>query len=360
MFSIRFSLRVLAIFLLGLLEIGVLTARADWKLVWEDNFTNDTSLNTNMWWADLGPGPCINGNEELEINTNSPANIQFSPTLGLRIIGTNIGNDVLTSARIMSMNIDDCSGDIISNMTPSFINPNGAVEWRARLPQGTGIWPTLWLLPREQYTDGENPVEGNWPDSGEIDVVENNGSSPNQVEQNLYYYNGSLESSESVSTVTNWHTYRLEWYTNQFNWYVDGVLGSTTSNWNAPPGYSYPAPYDANSGGFYVIMDLALGGNYTGNPSAAAVAANLPAEMDIDYVRVYTQVNPVLSVAQTNSGFVVSWLAQPAAWALEQTTSLSNSWTQVPAAQYQTNQSQIFLIVPPPLTNDMFYRLLQQ
>jgi beta-glucanase (GH16 family) len=352
---------VLAVIWVGLFYVGAFTARADWQLVWHDEF-NGTSINTNAWWADLGPGPCINGNNELELYTNSPANLQVTNGM-LRILGQNIGsgtNYILTSVRLMSENIDDCSGDLISNMTPSFVNPNGAVEWRAMLPQGTGLWPTLWLLPRENFKDGENAIEGNWPNSGEIDAMENDGSEPDQVEQNLYYYNGAFQSSESVSAVTNWHTYRLEWYTNQFNWYVDGVLGSTTTNWNAPPGYSYPAPFDAQSGGFYIIMNLALGGNFTGSPSAAAVAANLPAEMDIDYVRVYTRVNPVLSVARTNSGFIVSWLPQPAAWALEQTTSPTNAWTQVPAAQYQTNQNQIFFIVPPPLTNDMFYRLLQQ
>lgn len=361
MFAIRSSLQVSAILLPSLFWLGLVAARADWQLVWSDEF-NGSSLNTNAWWADLGPGTCINGNNELELYTNSSANIQVTNGM-LRIIGQNIGrgtNYILTSARIISMNIDDCSGNVISNMTPSFVNPNGAVEWRARLPQGVGLWPTLWLLPRELYQGSQDPIEGNWPNSGEIDVMENVGQADNQVEQNIYYYNGSFQSSESVSDVTQWHVYRLEWYTNQLDWYVDGVLGSSTTNWNPSPGFSYPSPFDANSGGFYVIMNLALGGNYPGNPPAAAVAASLPAEMDIDYVRVYTQGNPLLSASQTNGGFLVSWLPPSGAWILEQTAAFGNTWTQIPASLYQTNENQISFFAPSPLTNEMFYRLLLQ
>lgn len=360
-FSIRSTLKVLAVLWSSFFWVGMLSVRADWQLLWSDEF-NGTSLNTNAWWADLGSGTCINGNNELELYTNSPSNIQVTNGM-LRIIGQNIGsgtNYVLTSARLMTMNIDDCSGDIISNMTPSFVNPNGAVEWRARLPQGTGLWPTLWLLPRELYTGGQDPVEGVWPNSGEIDVVENDGQNDYEVGQNLYYYNGDFQSSQSVPDVTQWHVYRLEWYTNEFDWYVDGVLGSTTSSWNPASGYSYPSPFDAQSGGFYIIMNLALGGDYVGNPSADVVAANLPAEMDIDYVRVYTQVGPLLSVNQTNGGLVVSWLPQSGAWVLEQATAFGSPWTQIPAADYQTNQNQIFFVAPPPLTNEIFYRLQLQ
>jgi len=349
----------LAALLVGFLGGGMFVARADWQLVWSDEF-NGTALNTNFWWTDLGPATCINGNNELGIYTNSPANVQVTNGM-VRLIGVDIGTNgmhVLTSPYLMTMNIDDCSEMVISNMTSRFVTVGGAVEWRAKIPQGTGLWPALWLMPSESDVTGNN-VYGNWPNAGEIDVMENNGIDPNSVAQSLHYYNGIFQSSEAVADVTQWHVYRLEWYTNQFKWYVDGVLGSSTTNWNAPPGYSYPAPFDANSGGFYVIMNLALGGNYTGNPSAATVAANLPAEMDVDYVRVYKLTNPLLSVTETNSNFIVSWLPQPAAWVLEQTTALSNTWVQVPMDQYQTNQNQISINVSTPLTNNMFYRLYQ-
>ena len=352
-----FSLRTLAVLWLVLLVGTVFKAHADWQLIWSDEF-NGSSLNTNVWWCELGPGPCINNNNELEIYTNAPQNVYVSNGM-LHIVAQNIGsgtNYLFTSGRLITWNIDDCSGNIISNMTP-FAFCHGAIEFRATLPQGVGLWPALWLLPFEQYTGGKNPIFGNWPNSGEIDVMENNGQEPNQVGQNLHYYNGAFQSTGLVNDVTQWHVYRLEWYTNQFNWMVDGVTTSTTSTWNPPPGYSYPTPFTTN---FYIIMNLAVGGDYTGNPSAATVATNLPAEMDIDYVRVYAQINPVLFVAQTNGSFFVSWLQQPAAWVLDQTTAFGNAWTQVPPATYQTNGNQIDFSVPAPLSNSIFFRLRQQ
>ena len=248
----------------------------------------------------------IDGNGQLGLYTNSPANVQVTNGI-LRIIAQNTGtggNYILSSARVSSMNIDDYSSTVITNMTSSFVTVNGAVEWRARIPQGTGLWPALWLLPKESDVTG-SPVYGNWPYSGEIAALENNGAEQNQVAQTMHYYNGDFQSSANVNDVTQWHVYRLEWFTNQIVWMVDGVTNNITSTWTPPPGYAYPAPFDANSGGFYLIMNLALGGTYTGISSEGAVAASLPAEMDVDYVRVYTlgTVNYTLTVNNgTGSG----------------------------------------------------------
>ena len=263
--------------------------RAGWTLTWSDDF-NGTALDTNAWWCDLGLATCINGNNELGLYTNAPGNVQVTNGYA-RLIGLDIGtggNHLLTSPRMMTMNIDDCGAFIVSNMTPHFVTVGGAVEWRARIPQGTGLWPALWLMPREAYTNDFDPFYGGWPNSGEVDVMENNGSESNQNGGTLHYRGGQSQTTIPVSDVTQWHTYRIEWMTNSFTWYVDGVAGYSVTNWTAPVGYSYPAPFDAASGGFFVIMDLALGGNYTGNPSAATVSASLPAEMDVDYVRIYS------------------------------------------------------------------------
>jgi hypothetical protein len=111
-------------------------------------------------------------------------------------------------------------------------------------------------------------------------------------------------------------------------------------------------------------MNLALGGSYTGYPSAASVAPSLPAEVDVAYVHVFTlgdPPDPSLSVSTTSSGLVISWPSQSVEWVLEQAKSLTNaSWAQIPATQYQTNQTQTFYTVPPPLTTNTFYRLFLQ
>ena len=189
----------------------------------------------------LGPQACSDGNGQLGLYTNSPANVQVANGM-LRIIAQNTGtggNYNLSSARVSSMNIDDCSGEVITTMTSSFVTVNGAVEWRARIPQGTGLWPALWLLPKESDVTG-SPVYGNWPYSGEVDVLENNGAEQNYVAQSLHYYNGDFQSGANVNDVTQWHVYRLEWFTNQIVWMVDGVTNNSTSTWTPPPGYAYP------------------------------------------------------------------------------------------------------------------------
>lgn len=352
--------------LLGLWFVALLVttirSHADWQLIWSDEFNGNT-LNPNVWYSDNGSGLCVDGNGDIAFYTNDVSTFQVTNGY-LRMIAnveTNDGTSYLTSGRLETEGINDCTEAIYTNQA-LFTMTFGAIEWRAKLPQGTGAWPALWLSAygSQNPDTPQLPYYGWWPLCGEIDVVENNGQVNNQVAQNLHYYNGAYQSSESVPDVTQWHVYRLEWYTNQFNWYVDGVLGSSTTNWNAPPGYSYPAPFDAKGGGFIVVMDLALGGPYTGSPSQAAIAAALPYEMDVDYVRVYKQVNPVLSAFEMDDGFVVSWFPQSGTWVLEQTMSLTGVWTQVPTSLYQTNQNQIFFSALPSFTNNMFYRLQQQ
>jgi len=360
--SFRSAKRLWAGVWLGVLLLVAFNAHADWQLVWSDEF-NGTSLNTNTWYSDNGQASCIDGNGDLELYTNNAATFQVTNGY-LRIIAnvvTNGGTNYLTSGRLETEGINDCTQIIYTNQA-LFTMTYGAIEWRARLPQGPGAWPALWLAAYGSTNPAtpQYPYYGWWPNCGEMDVVENNGMEDDLNAESLHYYNGNYEFSQAVADVTQWHVYRLEWYTNQFDWYVDGVLGGSTSSWNPPPGYSYPAPFDAKSGGFIIVMDLALGGPYTGSPSQAQIAAALPYEMDVDYVRVYQQVNPLLSEIETNGGLVVSWPLPSGTWVLEQTMSPTGPWTQVPVSLYQTNQSQISFSVLPPLTKTMFYKLLQQ
>ena len=83
-------------------------------------------------------------------------------------------------------------------------------------------------------------------------------------------------------------------------------------------------------------------------------------EMVVDYVRVYRQTGPLLSVTPTNKNVIVSWLQQPDAWVLKASTPTSTIWTQVPIGQYQTNQNQVYIIAPTSLGDSIFYRLRKQ
>jgi beta-glucanase (GH16 family) len=261
-----------------------------WNAIWSEEF-GGSALDTNRWLPVNGWATNINQNAELELYTNSPANVQVTNGY-LRLIGVDIGaggNHLLTSARLTTQHWDQASTNIAAGMTETYVTLPGAVEIRARIPVGTGIWPAIWFLPR--YTDQVTmtPFYGDWPNSGEVDLVEDDGTGVTSFTSAVHYYGGDTYGGSGTlsSSVTNWHTYRWEYLTNRLNLVYDGVTNFVVTNWNAPPSFSYPVPF-AVSNQFFLVMNLALGGNYTGNPSASTVAASLPAEVNVDYVRFYS------------------------------------------------------------------------
>jgi beta-glucanase (GH16 family) len=275
--QIRRSFSSLAVgtLLLGLLGGGTSTAYGDWTNVWSDEF-NGTSVDTTKWSFESGNGSGGWGNNELEYYTRRTNNAYvINGTLHIRAQIETTNTFHYTSARMKTQG--------------HFAKKYGRFEFRAKLPHGTGFWPALWLMPRDS-------VYGGWANSGEIDVMENNGNNLNLVGGTIHYggsypnnvYNGT---SYTVPTaVTNFHVYALEWNTNSIKWYVDDVLYKTSTSWYNT-GYPYPAPFDQY---FYIIMNLAVGGNYLGNPSQASIDPNMPGEMEVDYVRVYDLVVPTV------------------------------------------------------------------
>ncbi len=259
----------------------------DWNIVWSDEF-NGTQINTNVWTFDIGTGSGGWGNNELEYYTSRATNAFVGGGL-LHIVARqeSLGGRSYTSARLKTQGLVSWR--------------YGRYEWRTRLPAGVGFWPALWLL-------GTNIPTAGWPNCGEIDVMENKGSMLTNVQ-------GSLHSGSDASgayalpdngSVTNFHTYVLDWTTNSFLWYVDGHLYQMQTSWWSPVG-PYPTPFNQP---FFIIMNLAVGGNYLGNPSIATINANstFPGEMQVDYVRIYDQTSPLkISFVPTNSGILLSW-----------------------------------------------------
>jgi beta-glucanase (GH16 family) len=204
----------------------------------------------------------------------------------------------------------------------------GRFEFRARLPAGLGYWPALWML-------GANFPNVGWPACGEIDVMENKGSVLNQVQGTIHYSdagNNHLQSTGYATlpngdSVTNFHSYMLEWTTNAIRWYFDGRLYETQTSWSSSTG-AYPAPFNQP---FFLIMNLAVGGSYLGKPSEAAIDANtvFPGELQVDYVRVYDLTAPLqLSVSHANGNVVLSWPANVVCHLQAQTNAagLSTDW----------------------------------
>lgn len=273
---------------------------AQWKLVWSDEFSGK-DIDRSKWDFDLGNG-FFNyeaniwisgwGNDELQYYTREPENVFVKDgMLHLRAVKESIHGCGYTSAKLKTRKRDG---------SPLFDKKYGKFEFRAKLPTGKGIWPALWMLPQDEKYGG-------WPSSGEIDVMEARGQEPTKVLGTLHF-GSRWPANAHVSkdyilpddgTIGDFHVYALEWEPGEIRWYVDGKLYSTQSFWwssghrDGKQGASprndadlnpWPAPFDQP---FYLIINLAVGGKFLGNPDRTTV---FPAEMLIDYVRVYDKV----------------------------------------------------------------------
>jgi beta-glucanase (GH16 family) len=250
------------------------------------NEFNDNSTATDLagWSYDLGNGSSSGagvgwGNNELESYTNSAANVSVSTSNGvgsLHIDAIKSGSSY-TSGRIKSIGAFD----------PTY----GVIEFRAELPAGQGLWPAVWMLP-------QSSPYGGWPSSGETDILESKGQSPTLVQGSLHSgtdsghednqtqtFAGSGQEPNKFSTNT-WHTYDLEWDNGSpgtFKWYVDGTLYETQNGgWVVPSGAPKEAPFNQP---FYLLINLAVGGNYAGTPS---LTSGQSYDMAIDYIQYYT------------------------------------------------------------------------
>ncbi len=240
---------------------------AGYNLVWSDDF-NGTSLDDKAWSFDNGdgcPNSCGWGNNELEYYTSRPDNLFFQD--GKMIIEAKqetMGGRIYTSAKIKTQ----------SKKTFKY----GRIDIRAKLPIGKGIWPALWLMPQDN-------VYGTWPKSGEIDMMEAIGSEPARVLGTLHYGPGPGSTYISKNYLLTsgtfndeFHVFSMEWKQDIIKLYVDNNLFSTVTK--ADVGNN-TYPFNEQ---FFLIVNLAVGGNLPGNPDASTY---LPQWLIVDYVRVY-------------------------------------------------------------------------
>jgi len=238
-------------------------------LVWSDEFDSDV-IDPNKWEYEVNADG--GGNNELQYYTDRSLNSWIEDTvLVIRALKENYtgpgGARKYTSARMRTKNKGDWK--------------YGKFEIRAKLPYGKGLWPAIWLLPTDW-------VYGGWAASGEIDIMELIGSDPAKVYGTLHYggtypanvHTGASYALSEGTFASDYHIFTLEWEPTQMRWYVDGLLYQTQTEWYTE-GYNYPAPFDQR---FYLIMNVAVGGNWPGNPDETTL---FPQRMEVDYVRVY-------------------------------------------------------------------------
>jgi beta-glucanase (GH16 family) len=311
-----------------------------WNIVWSDEF-NGASIDSSKWTFETGNGFFSGGNyisgwgnAELEYYTGRTNNAYVSNGL-LHIVAQeeSMGGFSFTSARMKTEGLYN---------TPVY----GRIEWRAAMPAGVGMWPGLWLLGSDYPTVG-------WPDCGEIDVAETKGTELTSVHGSLH--SGSDETAIYTSftggdSITNFHNYMVDWESNSISFSVDGNVYETVTSWTSPIG-PFPAPFNAP---FYLLMNLAVGGNFVGNPSVAAIEAGtvFPAEIQVDYVRVLEQTAPLqIAATQSNGNVVLSWPANIVCHLQAQTNSLTGAWSDLAPT------SNPFTVTPDPNNAGVFYRL---
>ncbi|MEJ2604808.1 MAG: family 16 glycosylhydrolase, partial [Gammaproteobacteria bacterium] len=263
----------------------------EFQVVFEDEFEG-TELDLSKWNIDEGdgcPDLCGWGNNEAQVY--SADNITVGGGV-LTIEGRQEADGTFTSGRI--------------NTKGKFDFQYGRVEVRARLPEGQGTWPGIWLL----HSDPD--VYGPWPASGEIDIVEsfNLGVDGNTATRSAMHYGlptppfsgTSSVFDNDVSPAMDFRTYAVEWERDRVRFFVDGEHFQTqnSENWYAyfpaddvegfydPFGAFKEGPVDAPFDQlFHLIINFALGGNPVGDVDPNA----LPQVLEIDSVRVYECVN---------------------------------------------------------------------
>jgi beta-glucanase (GH16 family) len=240
-------------------------------LAWSDEFAGPTPVpNPRNWTYEVGAGLY---NHELETycapTTDKPPCSPSNPNAFvaggyLHIDGLRNAVGDWTSARLTSVGLRTFQ--------------YGRIEARIKIPAGAGVWPAFWML-----------GEGSWPASGELDIMENIGPEPAIIHGSIHgtgfigdAIGKSFRLASGANFAADFHTYGMTWEPGRISYYVDEPThpSATFTRADLPPGAVWPF----DNGHFYLLLNLAIGGSWPGPPNAATVS---PAEMLVDYVRVY-------------------------------------------------------------------------
>jgi len=232
------------------------------ELIWSDEFDGGGAVDQSKWTHEIGGSGW--GNNELEYYTNSIENSYVSG-----------GNLTIQAQKQSQGGRDYTSARLITKGKQSFTF--GRVDVRAKLPKGQGIWPAIWML-------GSDIGQNNWPLCGEIDLMELRGQEPNKFLSTLHYgtstadhrYKGTDHTLANGSFADDFHLFSMVRSKDQMRFFLDGKQYYTFTSSDASP-YPFNNP-------FFVILNVAVGGDFLGNPNAST---QFPQQMLVDYVRFY-------------------------------------------------------------------------
>ena len=235
--------------------------------LWQDEFSYTGLPDSTKWGYDIGGSGW--GNNELEYYTKSIKNAHVeNGILSIEALRENVGSRSYSSARMVTKG----KGEWVY----------GRYEIRAKLPEGRGTWPAIWMLASKQTYGTQY-----WPDNGEIDIMEHVGYDPTVIHGSMhtktfnFTINTQKTSTRRISTaMTDFHVYALEWDPDKIKFIIDDEVYlevARESNWNWDRW-----PFDQK---FHLLLNLAVGGDWGG---AKGVDDSIfPQKMEVDYVRVY-------------------------------------------------------------------------
>jgi len=244
----------------------------EWTLVWSDEFDGPSGspVDRSKWAFDIGGGGW--GNQELEFYTDRSENAFLKDgnlvikAAAEKYTGANGVTRNYTSARLRTLG--------------KFSQTYGRFEARIKLPNGQGVWPAFWML-------GDDFENIGWPACGEIDIMENIGKEPSTIHGSIHgpgYTGGAgieahytLPGKQRFSD--DFHIFAIEWDTESVSFYVDKDLYVRRTRADLKPEWKWV--FDKS---FFLILNLAVGGDWPGNPDFTTV---FPQTMLVDYVRVY-------------------------------------------------------------------------
>ncbi|CDR30859.1 Beta-glucanase precursor [Acholeplasma oculi] len=244
----------------------------DYELVWSDEFDYEGLPDSTKWNYDVGGHGW--GNNELQFYTSTQ---NASVSNGILTIearkedypSTENKTHSWTSARMVTRNKGDFKW--------------GRIEVSAKLPTGKGTWPAIWMLPT-------NWSYGDWPNSGEIDIMEHVGYDQNKIHASIHteaynHVKGTQKSGQKVipTASTEFHVYSVEWFPDQMIFSIDGEPYFTFDPFrfvSEPKNRHWP--FDRK---FHLLLNIAIGGNWG---AAQGMDPDLNyAKMEVDYVRIY-------------------------------------------------------------------------
>ncbi|EHY52267.1 hypothetical protein HRR83_003168 [Exophiala dermatitidis] len=276
--------------------------------VYLEDFSN--GLDSKVWTKEAEVGGFGNGQFEQTTVTDENVFVQdgmlhIKPTLqDPKLIETNNVINLSAQGICSSSTWSDCitgtnttNGTIVNPVKSGRINTRkgasikyGRIEVEAKLPEGDWLWPAIWLLPVENKY-------GQWPQSGEIDIVESRGNNHSYpqggndiVSSTLHWGPNSANDAWWKTNVKRnalhttfskkFHTFGLEWSEKYLFTYIDTrLLQVLYTNFNEPLWQRGHFPLSDSNGtrlvdpwsqtgvastpfdqDFYLILNVAVGG----------------------------------------------------------------------------------------------------